>query len=180
MGSIKILKTLRVGKGITMDITINEAEPEDSINRYAMDTICTGEEVLDIPAHWHKDHAEYLHVIEGRVEITLNGDKVLMKAGDPAVRVSRRAVHSIKGFRDERLVLRERPDPAGMYKALFFNDVLSTGMFGSFWHVVRAFHDWDTYLALPLYFRFFDEVFMMIFGCIARLFAPPKPKGLFC
>lgn len=37
-----------------MDITIDEAEPEDSINRYAMDTRSTGEEVLDIPPHWHK------------------------------------------------------------------------------------------------------------------------------
>ena len=36
-----------------MEITINEAEPEDSINRYVMDTICTGEEALEIPAHWH-------------------------------------------------------------------------------------------------------------------------------
>ncbi len=36
-----------------MEITINEAEPEGSINRYVMDTICTGEEALEIPAHWH-------------------------------------------------------------------------------------------------------------------------------
>ena len=37
-----------------MDITIDESEPEDSINRYAMDIISTGEEALEIPAHWHK------------------------------------------------------------------------------------------------------------------------------
>lgn len=37
-----------------MDITIDESEPEDSINRYVMDTICTGEEALEIPPHWHK------------------------------------------------------------------------------------------------------------------------------
>ena len=37
-----------------MEITVNESEPEDSINRYVMDTICTGEEALEIPPHWHK------------------------------------------------------------------------------------------------------------------------------
>jgi hypothetical protein len=37
-----------------MEITVNESEPEDSINRYVMDTICTGEVALEIPPHWHK------------------------------------------------------------------------------------------------------------------------------
>ncbi|KAK7755582.1 hypothetical protein SLS62_002517 [Diatrype stigma] len=118
MSSVNVLKTLGVGKGITMDITVNEAEPEDSVNRYAMVTTSTGEEALHIPAHWHKDHAEYLSVIEGRVEIHINGDKFVLKAGDPAVFVPRRVVHSIRGFQNERLVFRERPDPAGMYKAM--------------------------------------------------------------
>ncbi|KAI0381349.1 hypothetical protein F5Y04DRAFT_255274 [Hypomontagnella monticulosa] len=178
MASYKIIKTLGVGKGINMDIKVDEAEPEDSINRYAMDTTCTGEEALFIPAHWHKDHAEHLSVLEGRMEINLNGDKFILKAGDPAVLVPRRARHSIKGFTGERLIFRERPDPAGMYKALFFNDVLSTGKFGSIWHLLRAFYDSQTYLALPFYFQFIDEVFITIFGGIAHLFAPPRPETL--
>ena len=37
-----------------MEIAINESEPEDSINRYIIDTFGTGEEVLEIPPHWHK------------------------------------------------------------------------------------------------------------------------------
>lgn len=36
-----------------MDIIVDESQPEDSINRYAMDTHCTGEEPLEIPPHWH-------------------------------------------------------------------------------------------------------------------------------
>ncbi|KAI1084816.1 hypothetical protein F5B20DRAFT_523307 [Whalleya microplaca] len=178
MGSANVLKTLRVDKGITMDITVNESEPEDSINRYVMDTICTGEKVIYVPPHWHKTHAEYLSVLEGRVEVTVNGDKVILKAGDPALFVPRRVVHSIKGFKNEKLVIRERPDPAGMYKAMFFNDIASTGTFGNFWHILRVFYDWETYLALPLYFQFFDEVFMTIFGGIAHLFAPRKLEKL--
>ncbi|KAI2638972.1 hypothetical protein GGS26DRAFT_587743 [Hypomontagnella submonticulosa] len=178
MASIKVLKTLGVGKGIKMDIKVDEAEPEDSINRCVMDTTSTGEEALYIPPHWHKDHAEHLSVLEGRVEITLNGDKFILKACDPAVLVPRRARHSVKGFVGERLVFRERADPAGMYKAMFFNDVLSTGNFGSYWHILRAFYDSQTYLALPFYFQFFDEAFITIFGGVAHLFAPPKPETL--
>lgn len=52
------------------------------------------------------------------MEVTLNGEKVILEAGDPAVLVPRRVVHSIQAFKGEKLVFRERPDPAGMYKAM--------------------------------------------------------------
>ncbi|KAI0895384.1 hypothetical protein F4806DRAFT_80039 [Annulohypoxylon nitens] len=178
MGSPKVLKTLGVGKGITMDIIIDESEPEDSIDRYVMDTTCRGEEIISIPAHWHKDHSERLSVLEGRIEVTLNGEKIILEAGDPSIFVPRRAVHSVRSFKGERVVFRERPDPAGLYKAMFFNDIFSTGEFGGVWHTLRVFYDWETYLALPFYFQFFDEVFITVFGGIAHLFAPQKPKSL--
>ncbi|KAI0486323.1 hypothetical protein F4859DRAFT_469895 [Xylaria cf. heliscus] len=178
MSSYKLLKTLGVGKGITLDITVNESEPEDSIDRYAMDTICTGEEILSIPPHWHKEHAEYLSVIEGRLELTLNGDKVILKAGDPAMFVPRRVVHSFTSFKGERVILRERPDPAGLHKALFFNDVFSTGTIAGFWHLLRASYDGDTYIALPFGSQLLDEVFLTVFGGIAHLFIPRKPESL--
>ena len=41
-----------------------------------------------------------------------------MQAGDPAVFIPARAVHSMKGFKGERVRVRERADPAGEYKAL--------------------------------------------------------------
>ena len=37
-----------------MEITMDESKPEDSVDRFAMNTICTGEEAVDIPPHWHK------------------------------------------------------------------------------------------------------------------------------
>lgn len=52
------------------------------------------------------------------VQITLNGKRTEIKAGDPAVLVPRRAVHSVRGFKGEKLTFRERPDPAGLHKAL--------------------------------------------------------------
>ncbi|KAI0150553.1 hypothetical protein GGR57DRAFT_185854 [Xylariaceae sp. FL1272] len=178
MSSIKVLKSLNAGKGITMHITIDENEPEDSVHRYAMDTVSTGEEILSIPAHWHKDHAEHLSVVEGRMNFVVDGKKVVLKAGDQALFVARRVVHSFESFPGERLILRERPDPAGMYKALFFNDIFSTGKFGNLWHVLRAFYDGDTYISLPFGSQALDQVFLTVVGGIAHLFAPRKPTGL--
>ncbi|KAI0176966.1 hypothetical protein BJ166DRAFT_11350 [Pestalotiopsis sp. NC0098] len=178
MSSVKILKTLGVGKGATMNITVNESEPEGSVDRYSMDTYVSGEEQLLIPPHWHKEHAEYLNVLEGRMEVTLNGEKVIVKAGDPPILVARRVVHSIKSFEGERLVFREKPDPGGLHKALFFNDVFQTGRFGSIPHLLRAFLDGDSYLALPFNIQALDEIFIMIFGNMSRPFVLSKPEEL--
>ncbi|CAI6080528.1 unnamed protein product [Clonostachys chloroleuca] len=176
MSSIKVIKSLVVGKGQRMDITVDESEPEDSIDRWVMDTICTGEEALEIPPHWHMNHQEYLSVVEGRVEITLNGKTTILNAGDPAVLVRRRDVHGVKGFKGESLIFREKPDPAGAYKALFFNDVFSKGGFGGVWHTLRAFYDGDAYLALPLGVQLIDQAFVFLLGGIAHLFVSKKPE----
>lgn len=37
-----------------MEICIDESEPEDSINHYAIDTFGDGQEPVDVPPHWHK------------------------------------------------------------------------------------------------------------------------------
>lgn len=52
------------------------------------------------------------------MELTVNGETTIVNAGDPVVLIPRRAVHSVKGFKGEKLIFRERPDPAGLYKAL--------------------------------------------------------------
>lgn len=56
-------------------------------------------------------------VLEGRVQVTLNGQTTILRAGDPSMVIPRRAVHSFKGFKGERLVVREQADPPGDYKA---------------------------------------------------------------
>ncbi|KAK6085548.1 hypothetical protein SCUP515_00655 [Seiridium cupressi] len=181
---IETIKTLTMAPGVTLEINVNTDVSEDSIDRYHMDTIWTGDpgvEPLYVPPHWHKHQTEHFTVLEGRIEATLDGRKKVVRAGDPDLIIPPRAVHSLQGFKGEKLVVRERTDPAGDSKALFFNDLLSTGSFSKLSDVprtLRAFRDGDTYLALPLYFRVFDEVFIMIAGSVAQLFAPAKPTRL--
>lgn len=50
--------------------------------------------------------------------MSLDGEKIVALAGDPTVLIPPRIVHSMKGFKGERLVFREKVDPGGEYKAL--------------------------------------------------------------
>lgn len=55
-------------------------------------------------------------VREGRIEATLDGVKRIVSAGE-SIDIPAYAVHGFRGFEGERLVIRERADPAGDYKA---------------------------------------------------------------
>ncbi|KAI1425315.1 hypothetical protein F5Y12DRAFT_747939 [Xylaria sp. FL1777] len=177
MSSVKTLKTLSMGKGLTLCIMENESVPEDSIDRYYSEATCTGEEPFMTPSHWHKKHAEYITIVEGRAKLTLDGKEIIVKAGDPPVLIARRVVHSVESFKGERAIIQERPSPGGIYKALFFNDIFGEKPPG-FWHFMRALYDGDGYVPLPLYFRFFDQVFVIVFGGIAHLFIAPRSEKL--
>lgn len=126
-----------------------------------------------------------MRVIEGRLEVTLEGKIFVVTPSDGQVLIPKGQGHSLKSFKGERLVFEERTAPSGDYKARsdylwatakrralrnspsdadkiarFFNDLLSQPLDenfnGSFWHTMRAFYDGDTYPNLGLYFRFFD------------------------
>lgn len=162
-----------------MDIIIDHALPEDAIERVTMINMCDnspGSHVFHVPAHWHKHHSEYITVLEGRCTITLDGKPNVVCATDPnpTVYIPARHTHSMQGFEGERLVLQERADPAGRYKAEFFNDILSEGKMPGFWHVMRSFYDGDTYAALPGNLGIVDQAFTFVFGAIAKFIAPPK------
>ncbi|KAI9151466.1 hypothetical protein HJFPF1_08668 [Paramyrothecium foliicola] len=181
MPATKILKTLTYGPGVTLEVKIDESEPETSVDRYAAELHSDeGDDVAQfyVPPHWHKNHTERMTVVEGRLEIVLDGKKILLKAGDAPVLIPPRAVHSLRGFKGEKLVFQEQAFPGGSYKAEFFNDLLQEGTFGNPALILRAFYDGDTYLALPFYSQYVDEIFITIFGGIARLFAPAKPQQI--
>ncbi|KAK8017901.1 hypothetical protein PG993_014227 [Apiospora rasikravindrae] len=165
-----------------MSLMCVEDEPVNSINRYYAEHVATGEEDADnvyVPPHWHKIHGEYHIVLKGRLEITVDGKVIILKAGDPTLYVPPKAVHSIRSFPGERMVAQERAEPPGMYKLEYFNDALSTGVFkDNKAHLVRALYDGDGYLPLAFGIKPLEEVLMWIIATLARLFAPAKPKLL--
>lgn len=54
-------------------------------------------------------------MVEGRVRATVGGKTSVVRAGE-TIFIPKRTLHCIKGFAGERMVLRERADPAGDYK----------------------------------------------------------------
>lgn len=101
-----------------MRILQDETQPEDSIDRWMTEAVCIGgpdSEPFIVPPHWHKYHSENLTVHEGRVTVLVGNKTRIVSAGETAF-VPAGIVHSITGFKGERMVLRERADPPGDYK----------------------------------------------------------------
>ncbi len=63
-------------------------------------------------------HDEYMSVTEGRLEVTVEGITRIIIAGDDPAFIPRWHVHSMKGFKGEKLVFQEKAVPAGPTKAL--------------------------------------------------------------
>nr|GAT57099.1 predicted protein [Mycena chlorophos] len=180
MSGPQVLKTFPMGKGLELRVMHDPSEPEDSISRWFTEVIADGgpdSEVFVVPAHWHRYHTENMSVIEGRVEATVDGKKKIFRAGDEFL-IPPLAVHALQGFKGERLVMREKAEPGGDYKVLFFNDLLHDTPGFSFWRLMRAFYDGDAYISLGLYFRFFDVAFVTVLGGVAKLFVSEKPMKI--
>lgn len=65
----------------------------------------------------HKYHDEYMRVLEGRIEITLDGQKRIVTADDGEQLIRAPLVHGLRSFKGERLVMLEQTTPPGDYKA---------------------------------------------------------------
>ncbi|KAG8667784.1 hypothetical protein FPOAC2_12983 [Fusarium poae] len=176
MTTTRRLKTLRPAKDFEMDLLVEQ----DSENYSAVARFdgTMGTEPFFVPPHWHKHHDEYITVLEGRMTVTLDGRETVLTPEAGSIFIPRRTVHSFRGFHGEKTVFEERNQPAGIYKALFFNDVFQMGKSPNFWLAVRSAIDGDLYAHLPLGSKLLDELFIIVFGTVARLFAPAKPKAL--
>ena len=76
-----------------------------------------GDDLFEAPMHWHRHHSEFMEVREGRVQVTIDGVVRVTSAGD-RVHIPAGAVHALRSFPGERVVVRETADPPGDYKHL--------------------------------------------------------------
>lgn len=108
-------------QGVTLKLLLDPTQPEDSISRWTSEGIAEGrpgDDIFEAPLHWHRYHSEFMDVREGRVQITIDGVVTVAKAGDKPVHIPAGAVHALKSFPGERVVVRESADPPGEYKHL--------------------------------------------------------------
>lgn len=69
-------------------------------------------------------HDEYMRVIEGRLEVTLEGKKHTITPSDGQLLIKKGQIHSLRIFKGERMVLEERTSPPGDYKARYVSSSL--------------------------------------------------------
>uniref|UniRef100_A0A4E9DU38 Cupin type-2 domain-containing protein n=1 Tax=Gibberella zeae TaxID=5518 RepID=A0A4E9DU38_GIBZA len=176
MATTRHLKTLQAGDNLKMDLLVDQDSEKYS-------AVCTydgtlGGEPFFVPPHWHKYHDEHITVLEGRMTITLDGKATVATPETGTMFIPRWSVHSFRGFPGEKTVFEERNQPSGEYKALFFNDVFQCGKPPNLWLALRAAFDGDLYASLPFGSKVIDQLFISVFGFVAKLFAPAKPKTL--
>ena len=66
---------------------------------FAQKNYLTADTLYVIPEHWHED-IEYFYVAEGKLEYIVNGEKILLKAGE-GICVNSKRIHSNKSIRGE-------------------------------------------------------------------------------
>ena len=144
MSETKVVKTLTMGKvgptsirvplterssltniifttqGITLSLIFDPSQPEDSLSRWTTEGVAEGrpgDDLFEVPPHWHRFHSEVMDVREGRLKITIDGVTRVASAGEK-VHIPAGSVHSLVSFPGERIVVRESADPPGDYKHL--------------------------------------------------------------
>ncbi|KAH7329903.1 hypothetical protein BKA65DRAFT_480081 [Rhexocercosporidium sp. MPI-PUGE-AT-0058] len=163
-----------------MRLFIDHSKAEDSPEHNWVDTAYDGKDDSDflaIPNHWHRDHDEIMEVLEGTMIFYLDGKKITASAGDPPILIPRLHVHGFTVIKGQPARFTERTQPAGSFKALFFQDMFQQGEPG-FLMAMRVFYDGDTFVSLPGGFKMLDYVFLTIVGFIAKAFVPAKPSAI--
>jgi hypothetical protein len=66
---------------------------------------------------------QYMQVLEGRIDFTLDGEAVTLTSSDPALFIPRGHTHSFKFCKGVVTRLREKINPPGDFKEAFFEDL---------------------------------------------------------
>ena len=167
-------------QGCEIVFKADESQAKDSIDYRWSEVSYDGKPdswVPEIGAHWHKTHDEYMSVLSGRVQFTLDDQVVVLTPDDEPIKIPRWHVHSFKFFKGEPAVFKEKTDPTGEFKMDFFEDLLDTGEIDMV-RAFRAFYNGDTYIALPFGIRAIDQVFTYGVGAVITWLYPQKNKGM--
>ncbi|RFU34708.1 hypothetical protein B7463_g1637, partial [Scytalidium lignicola] len=156
-----------------MRIFIDHAKSTEELGYNWVETFYDGLEESDILAFYD----EVMEVIHGRAKFFVSGKEIILNAGDEPLVIPRGTVHGFTVMKGEKVTFLEKTVPSGDYKALFFQDMFQAGTPGLLM-ALRVFYDGDTYISLPGNVKIFEQVFMSVFGFIAKGFVPAKPKYL--
>lgn len=181
MSVIRETSSLTMGKGCKMRFMVDESQPKDSIHSHWAETSYDGQPeswVPEIGSHWHKNHDEYMEILEGEIEFVLDGNAVLLKAGDSPLHIPKLHVHSFKFIKGIKTTFTEKTDPVGDFKEAFFKGVMGTADGKpNLLSVMRSFYEGDCFISLPGGFKAVDENFTWSLHLIAKYLLPKSLTG---
>lgn len=164
-----------------MVFKVDHSRPEDSKDHHWAEVTYDGAPnswVPEIGSHWHKNHDEYMEVLQGRIDFTLDGQTTTLTPGDPPLHIPKLHVHSFKFIKGVPTTFTEKTMPVGDFKEKFFGELLSSeDGTPNLWTVMRSFYEGDTFLALPGGWKGLDENVTWAMGRLARWWEPGKKNA---
>ncbi|KAJ6588372.1 hypothetical protein B0H19DRAFT_204655 [Mycena capillaripes] len=157
MGDSLVDDSWLMEKGITMSILQNPLRTR---------VHSTGETRLVIPPHWHAMHDEHHVVLKGKIIVTQDGVKKVVRPEDGPSITRRGVVHSIEALAGEEVIIEETTLQSEVteQKTMFFRNLFAPGMNQSFFGVMQVFYYGDTYPKLLPTGRWFERVFVVVIG----------------
>ena len=117
----EILPPITLGKGCQMRIFKSHSsstETDDTPDQW-VETSYNGDPsswLLSVPPHWHEFHDEYMKVLSGKMEFTLEGKTIVLSETDDELCIERGKVHGFTAIKGVKVVFRERTAPSGRFK----------------------------------------------------------------
>ncbi|KAJ6588374.1 hypothetical protein B0H19DRAFT_1098982 [Mycena capillaripes] len=159
MGDPLVDDSWLVEKGVTMSILQNPLRTRIHL---------TGKVAWHVPAHWHAVHDENHIVLKGKVIVTQDGVKKVIRPEDGPSLTRRGVVHSIDVPAGEEVILEEttlQSVEVTEQKTLFFRNLsFALGTNQSFLGVMQVFYYGDAYPKLLPTGRWFERVFVVVTG----------------
>ncbi|KAF9030678.1 hypothetical protein BDZ89DRAFT_949395 [Hymenopellis radicata] len=122
-------------------------------------------DLFHVPSHWHEKYDEYMHIIEGKVQITIGATVKTYTSADGSVRIPKGTPHSLLGFKGVPLIIEETTDPSDSEKEIFFRNIMAGGkLTKNVLEGMNICYHGDTIVALPGNFKAFEKMLMIVFG----------------
>ncbi|KAF8893017.1 hypothetical protein BD779DRAFT_1468060 [Infundibulicybe gibba] len=152
-------ETIPLGKGIAMTFLRNQS--------YLTRVEIGGgpdDDVLVVPLHWHETHDEYIHILEGQLEITLGSHVKTYDHHDGPICIRKGVVHGLRSARGVRCVVEERTEPMDEQKEILFRNLMGSGKQANVFEAMQIFYHGDGRPVFPIHIPWLERMFVTVVG----------------
>ncbi|KIK61337.1 hypothetical protein GYMLUDRAFT_73347 [Collybiopsis luxurians FD-317 M1] len=158
--------TITLARGVTMTFQ-NQVRRVEVRGR-------VDDELLYAPTHWHENHDEIIHVLEGQLKVTLGSEVKICTPTTGDVFIPRGIPHSLQSIKEIACIFTERTNPEVFdTKELFFRNIFALQGRGGLLSVMQVFYHGDIFPAFPMHPVWLEKAFVIVLGgyiapCLGR------------